>query len=441
MTATPTILANGVALAALGQAVESSLAVGAPLALTLASTAGYSSFAWVVLSRPFGSTATLTSETGYSTSITTDKPGRYRFRGSANGGEVRRDVEVILARSPGRGLRKATGTDKLADLVTKYNALADEMDLSARVYNVKAYGAKGDGTTDDTAAFNAATAAGTNVYVPPGVYMIDPSVGIKVRSWTHLYGAGKGASVLLASAAGGSIIKREFTAGVANEYVLFVHVEKLSIVLTHQDYTPSNYAQIGVDFRNITRSRVNDVYVGNFALGQVPGRLDNLNPQHFYVAGYGVVLGTQSSSGPDYCGGEVNVVERVNVFGAYKAIAIDDGVLSPSSAAHASVVRDCDVQFCTYGVAQLSRYTASVRITDNTVQTLYRPFGSSENAFAYYMTGTRGALDSGYVEVTGGAGIYLLGLDTHSNGNRCRLFSGSGLSVSDNGTSNSVETV
>lgn len=129
MTATPTILANGVALAAIGQAVESSsLAVGEVIALTLQSTTGYTSFEWLITARPFGSVATLTDATGYTSSLTTDVPGRYRIRGLANAGEVRQDVEVIVALTANLGLRKAQGGERLAALVEKYNDSLDILD-------------------------------------------------------------------------------------------------------------------------------------------------------------------------------------------------------------------------------------------------------------------------------------------------------------------------
>ncbi len=52
--------------------------------------------------------------------------------------------------------------------------------------NVKAFGAKGDGVTDDTAAIqravNAVPAAGGKVYVPPGVYMVEALESVKLKS-------------------------------------------------------------------------------------------------------------------------------------------------------------------------------------------------------------------------------------------------------------------
>jgi len=79
----------------------------------------------------------------------------------------------------------------------------DGMPWTTHVYNVKSYGAKGDGVTDDQAAINkAATAAAADpwstIYLPAGTYMV--SLGFnppwKVR-WT---GDGAGKTILRANA-------------------------------------------------------------------------------------------------------------------------------------------------------------------------------------------------------------------------------------------------
>ena len=71
-------------------------------------------------------------------------------------------------------------------------------DRGGQVFNVKAYGAKGDGVIDDAAAIQAAidacaAAGGGDVFVPPGTYLL--KTWVLVKSNVHLYGTGE-ASVL-----------------------------------------------------------------------------------------------------------------------------------------------------------------------------------------------------------------------------------------------------
>lgn len=77
-------------------------------------------------------------------------------------------------------------TSKAFENVTKLNALGR---------SVKEFGAKGDGVTDDTAAFAAAFAASPVVYVPEGIYLVDASNagGCRITSGSnyHLYGEGE----------------------------------------------------------------------------------------------------------------------------------------------------------------------------------------------------------------------------------------------------------
>src|SRR5437016_1357060 len=71
------------------------------------------------------------------------------------------------------------------------------------VFSVKAFGAVGDGTTDDTAAvraaFAAVPAAGGTVYFPPGTYIIRPNANAVtmqvVNSNTQIVGV-YGSSIL-----------------------------------------------------------------------------------------------------------------------------------------------------------------------------------------------------------------------------------------------------
>ena len=70
---------------------------------------------------------------------------------------------------------------------------------SSLVYNVKAYGAVGDGTTDDTVAIQAAltaavTAGGGIVYLPAAIYKVTNT--LLIGSYVHVVGAGRGATII-----------------------------------------------------------------------------------------------------------------------------------------------------------------------------------------------------------------------------------------------------
>lgn len=56
------------------------------------------------------------------------------------------------------------------------------------VVNVKEYGAKGDGLTDDTLAIKQALDAGVNIYFPAGAYIV--SEPITLAKYYHIYGEG-----------------------------------------------------------------------------------------------------------------------------------------------------------------------------------------------------------------------------------------------------------
>lgn len=88
------------------------------------------------------------------------------------------------------------------------NVLTAVSPISPTVFNVIAYGAKGNGSTDDTVAVaNAISAAGVSggrVFFPPGTYLIATSTthpvsgvyGLAIPSNVMLYGAGAGVSIL-----------------------------------------------------------------------------------------------------------------------------------------------------------------------------------------------------------------------------------------------------
>ena len=83
------------------------------------------------------------------------------------------------------------------------------VDVGGQEFNVKAYGAKGDGVTDDTAAINAAINAcsatgGGTVYLPPGIYIISGDPALILSAGIFLCGAGPQSILRLSSAIGTS---------------------------------------------------------------------------------------------------------------------------------------------------------------------------------------------------------------------------------------------
>lgn len=80
------------------------------------------------------------------------------------------------------------------------------VDVGGQEFNVKAYGAKGDGVTDDSAAILAANAAATAkggiVFYPPGTYVKTQPVSVS-SGVTHV-GCGKGVTIILGGVSSGA---------------------------------------------------------------------------------------------------------------------------------------------------------------------------------------------------------------------------------------------
>ena len=120
---------------------------------------------------------------------TTNDELRYDGDGSTVGG-------IALARKDGTNLTAgpssvtATGSTTARTLAARF----------AEVGNVKDFGALGDGSTDDTAAIEAALAVWEAIYIPPGIYMLGSR--LDVPAGKKIYGAGFNDTILRASATG-----------------------------------------------------------------------------------------------------------------------------------------------------------------------------------------------------------------------------------------------
>jgi len=115
---------------------------------------------------------------------TTNDELRYDGDGSTVGG-------IKVARKDGVGTSvTSTGSTTARTLAARF----------ADVGNVKDFGAVGDGSTDDTAAIEAALAVWDSIYLPKGVYMLGSR--LDVPAGKKIYGAGFDDTILRASATG-----------------------------------------------------------------------------------------------------------------------------------------------------------------------------------------------------------------------------------------------
>ena len=325
--------------------------------------------------------------------------------------------------------------------------------INGDVANVLDYGAIADGVADDTAAIQAAINTNKAVFLPRGVYLVDPDVGLVVKNGTVIFGEGKTNSFIVAKPNGGtlaelvaytkgSVIKRSFNPAAANAYVSYVQLKNFALVLNHPTGSvTSTDIQIGIDLRNITRSVVDNVWVGNNAPTDQT-LYPKVSPTGGYESqGYGIVIGNVSSGTPYYAGGEVNSVTNCNVVGAYKNITVDDLDLSPLSSAHATYIGINDIQGGHMLLVQESEYNAGSQFQFNTVQNIVKQPGNANPSFVMRIGGYDSILNAGYVEA--GSNVdYILFLGSASKNNRVVLShygsqSGDGF-ITDSGSENYI---
>ena len=94
------------------------------------------------------------------------------------------DAEKTARENADTKLQTAIDTETTArenadsNLQNSINQLKQDVKNVLDYANVKNYGAKGDGTTDDTAAFSSAIASGNDLYIPDGEYIITGAIDI-----------------------------------------------------------------------------------------------------------------------------------------------------------------------------------------------------------------------------------------------------------------------
>lgn len=176
---------------------------------------------------PAGSAATVAST--LTAHDATTGPGDHVATGGASGDVLTRTGGGAAWQAPAVDQAEADALDGRLDVVeAALPGKADDGDITAldgrldtaettlghvtyRSANVRTHGALGDGTTNDTAAFQAAVTAATTspigeVYVPPGTYMVAPSLAIP-------------AGLTLRGTGSGSVVKRVGGAGTNGDVV------------------------------------------------------------------------------------------------------------------------------------------------------------------------------------------------------------------------------
>jgi len=319
--------------------------------------------------------------------------------------------------------------------------------------NVLDYGADPTGVADATTAIQAAINSGKPVYIPKGAYLVDPDVGLVVANGTVIFGDGKADSILVAKPNGGttaelvaytkgSVIKRTFNPSAANAYVSYVELRDFAIVLNHPTASVTTTdIQIGIDLRNITRSIVENVWVGNDAPTDQTVYVKAPVTGGYGSQGYGIVCGNVSSGEAAYAGGEVNRLVGCNVVSCFKNIVLDDAVLSPLSSVHSTSVERCDIQGGHMLLVQEQEFTAGTYFLGNTIQNIVKQPANANPSFVLRMDGYNGYSREAYIE----AGVnvdYILYLGTSSKNNQVFMtyygsVSGTGF-ITDAGSQNSI---
>lgn len=286
----------------------------------------------------------------------------------------------------------------------------------------------GTSTTDLTAYIQ--TAVNNSAFFPQGRWNINATTGITLTDGVDVSGAGKARTIFwailntggtmanLVAYGAGSVFKRQFNvAPGTNAYITNVRLSDFAVILNHppSGSITTTAIQIGIDLRNITRSIVERVHVGNVApLGSIVAKAD---PGSYAAQGYGIVLGNVTQAASSYCGGEVNTVRDCHVWGAYKGIVLDDLTLSPGSSVHATVIENCDVQACHHLLVQEQQYTAGFEWLNNVLQNVItQPGGGGGTRYVMRVAGYNSYVKAGYIEA--GSTDYLLRLDSTASSNR-----------------------
>jgi len=204
-------------------------------------------------------------------------------------GEDVASAYIALARSTSNFEIEALTLSEAPDTRGLYNSPRNrdaggmsEEALAVGIVNVKDYGAVGDGSTDDTAAIQAAVNAGSPVVFPVGVYRTSGTISIP--SNRELYGSvgaiiqGSTTNYVLSAQSKSNIKIRDLSVyGVGAPYVDSANnINNTCINFTQftnvvvSDCVISNFAFAGIQFYTGTGAEVRNCRIYGAARGQVP---------------------------------------------------------------------------------------------------------------------------------------------------------------------------
>lgn len=315
----------------------------------------------------------------------------------------------------------------------------------------------GTTTTDLTIYIQAGLDAEGALFFPRGKWPVSATTGLVVKNGTKIRGAGQsqtifwailgtgGSSSQIAGYTAGSVFRRQFNVSPGtNQYVIDFDIDECSVILNHPTASITTTSiQVGIDLRNITRSKVGSghgFYCGNYV---PPGWFVTKSdpPAGFAQQGFGIMIGNVAAGLSSYAGGEGNYISA-RVWGAYKLIVQDDATYSPGSAAHDTRVEYCDLQGGHHALVQESQYSTGVIWFHNTNQFCIKQNADASSTYNYKFTGYNSFIGGGGYSELGANTDYVLKLEPSSKGNEVSLgfFDGSaGCLIVDSGTNNSLK--
>ena len=265
-------------------------------------------------------------------------------------------------------------------------------------------GAVDGGTTDATLNINDALMLDAPVFIPEGLFLINPNTRINLTTGDVIYGAGENRSLLLCQRGiGGSAIGRIFNASQANTRIDDCLIRDIGIFLNHNhtDSFVSTELQIGVNLSHISRTTVTRCYIGNLRHGQAATLFPNALQIPQAQRGRAVLIGTFGATDTEYAGGDENRVTDVTARYIERAISLDDDALSDSdSASFGNVIRDNDIAFAEIGINQDRSTGNGNTIRDNNITDIQQSAGSTNDTFLYRFGGTENNAGGGYTSVT-----------------------------------------